>query len=144
MKYMEEAIKEAMEAFREREVPVGCVIVKDGRIIARAHNTTEQHGDATRHAEMNAIRQAVKAVGEKTLDGCEMYVTLEPCAMCAGAVINTRIKRLYVGACEPKSGCCGSALNLFNARLNHTPEIYMGINEEECGNILKNFFKDKR
>lgn len=144
MKYMESALEEAANAALRGEVPVGCVIVKDKTVIAAAHNTVENLHDATCHAEINAIKQACKALGEKTLADCEMYVTLEPCAMCAGAVINSKIKRLYIGAAEPKSGCFGSVCNLAAMNFNHKPEVYIGINEDECRQILKNFFKNKR
>lgn len=144
MKHMQEALIEAKKAFEAGEVPVGCVIVKSGKIISSAHNTTEASKDPTCHAEINAIKKALTAVGEKSLTDCEMYVTLEPCAMCAGAVINSKIKRVYIGAQEPKSGCFGSVADLSNIGLNHKPEIYIGICEDECKEILKKFFKDKR
>ncbi len=144
MKHMQEALIEAKKAFEAGEVPVGCVIVKNGKTISSTHNTTEALKDPTCHAEINAIKKALAAVGEKSLADCELYVTLEPCAMCAGAVINSKIKRVYIGAQEPKSGCFGSVVDLSKAGLNHKPEIYIGICEDECKDILKKFFKDKR
>ena len=144
MKYMEYALNEAKIADAGDEIPVGCVIVKDGKIIASAHNTVEADENATRHAEINAINLACKALNQKYLNDCEMYVTLEPCAMCAGAVINTRIKRLYIGAQEPKTGCCGSVTDLFNSNLINSTEVYIGICEDECSELMKNFFKNKR
>lgn len=141
--YMKAALKEAEIAFDNDEVPVGCVIVKNKKIIAQAHNTVENSGDATNHAELSAIKNALKNTESKYLNDCEMYVTLEPCAMCAGAIINSRIKRLYAGAPEPKTGCCGSAADLFNTITNNT-EVYLGIEEDECKKLLADFFKNKR
>lgn len=141
--YMEEAIKEAKKAYDSGEVPVGCVIVKNKQIIARAHNMTESTNDATGHAELLAIKSALKAEKKKYLEECEIYVTLEPCAMCAGAIINTRIKRLYIGAPEPKTGCCGSVVNLFSEVSGNT-EVYIGMSEDRCKHLLKDFFKSKR
>lgn len=144
MKYMDFAVKEAKIANSSDEIPVGCVIVKDGKVIASAHNTCEEEKNSTCHAEINAINIACDFLREKYLDDCEMYVTLEPCAMCAGAIINSRIKRLYIGAMEPKTGCCGSVTDLFNSELNKSTEVYIGINEDECKNLMKNFFRFKR
>lgn len=142
-KYMTEAIKEAEKAYNLNEVPVGCVVVKDGEIISRTHNTTESTSNAANHAEILAIGDACRRLGTKYLDECEMYVTLEPCAMCSGAIINARIKRLYVGIDEPKTGCCGSVVNLFDKLPNKT-EIYVGISEDACRQLMKSFFKNKR
>ena len=144
MKYMEDALKEAKIAHSNDEIPVGCVIVKDGIVIAKSHNTCESEKNPLCHAEINAINIASKKLATKFLDECEMYVTLEPCAMCSGAIINSRIKRLYIGAPEPKTGCCGSVTNLFNGKLGNSTEVYLGINEDECKNLMKNFFKSKR
>ena len=144
MKYMEFAISKAKEAFLQDEIPVGCVIVKNGNIIAKAHNTTIMDNNDTHHAEINAINQAIKILKDKNLTDCEIYVTLEPCPMCAGAIINSKIKRLYIGASEPKSGCFGSVVDFNNLSFNHKPEVYHGICEEECKNIMKEYFKNKR
>lgn len=144
MKFMEYALEEAKISFEKDEIPVGCVIVKDGVVIAKAHNTCEEEKNPLCHAEMNAINIALKKLNQKFLDGCEMYVTLEPCAMCSGAIINSRIKRLYIGSPEPKTGCCGSAKNLFDGELANSTEVYIGINEDECKSLMQNFFKFKR
>ena len=145
MKMMDEALFMAKKAFSEDEVPIGAVITKNGKIIAKAHNTSEAQKDCTCHAEINAIKSACRVLESKTLDECEMYVTLEPCAMCAGAIINARIKRLYVGATEPKTGCCVSKAELLKEGLfNHTVDVYYGIGEEESANLLKSFFENKR
>lgn len=145
MKFMDEALIEAKKAFDEDEIPVGAVIALEGKIIARAKNTSEKDKDCTCHAEINAIKKACKALDSKTLDNCEMYVTLEPCAMCSGAIINARIKRLYIGAMEPKTGCCLSKVNLMESGLfNHNVEVYYSIGEEESAHLLKSFFVTKR
>ena len=145
MKYMEYAISEARKAISEGEVPIGAVIVKNDEIIAYAHNTTQQNKNSTCHAEINAINMACCYLKEKYLTECELYVTIEPCAMCAGAIINSKIKRVYIGAQEPKTGCCGSVINLLNnTSFNHNPEVYYGINEDECKSLMKNFFNDLR
>ena len=144
MKYMEFALSEAKKAFMDNEVPVGCVIVKDNNVIASAHNTTISDMNDTHHAEINAINEAIARIGDKNLMGCDMYVTLEPCPMCAGAIINTKIKRIYIGADEPKSGCFGSAIDFNIIGFNHKPEIYHGICEEECKTLMKDYFKCKR
>lgn len=144
LKFMDAAIIEAKKAFSDNEVPVGCVIVHNGQIIAQSHNTTEKESDATCHAEINAIKEAEKFLKQKVLNECDMYVTLEPCPMCAGAIINSKIKRIYIGAEEPKSGCFGSKIDFNKIGFNHTPEVYMGINEEECKNLMKDFFEKKR
>ena len=144
MKFMKYALEEAKISFEKDEIPVGCVIVKDGVIIAKAHNTCEEEKNPLCHAEMNAINIALKKLNQKFLDGCEMYVTLEPCAMCSGAIINSRIKRLYIGSPEPKTGCCGSAKNLFDGKIASSTEVYIGINEDECKALMQNFFKFKR
>lgn len=144
-KYMQEAIKEAKKAYKKLEVPVGAVIVKDGEIIARAHNLKETKNDTTKHAEILAIQQASKKLKSWRLIDCEMYITLEPCTMCAGAIINSRIKKIYVGAMDEKTGAVGSKLNLFkDYTFNHNVEVETGILKEECENILKEFFKDLR
>lgn len=144
-KYMEEAIRQAALAAQSGEVPVGCVIEKDGEIIARAHNLTETMNDPTAHAEILAIRQAAKHQGWQRLTGCNMYVTLEPCAMCAGAIVWARIEKIYIGAMDPKAGACGSVMNIAqNEKLNHRAEIESGIMEEECSEMLRRFFAQRR
>ena len=144
-KFMKEALKEAKKAYDKLEVPVGAVIVKDGKIIARAHNLKETKKDTTKHAEMLAIEKASKKLDAWRLLDCEMYVTLEPCSMCAGAIINSRIKKLYIGALDEKTGAAGSVLNLFeDYKFNHKVEIEKGIMKDECEKILKDFFKDLR
>lgn len=144
MKFMEYAINEAKKASAQGEIPVGCVITHNGKIIASQHNTTIQDNNATHHAEMNAISQASALLGERYLSECDMYVTLEPCPMCAGAIINSKIKRLYIGAQEPKSGCFGSVIDFNKLSLNHKPEVYYGICEDECADIMKQFFERLR
>lgn len=143
--YMLEALKEAQEAYKEDEVPIGCVIVKDGEIIARAHNRKEQKQDPTCHAEIECIRAAVRKIGNWHLDDCALYVTLEPCIMCAGSIVNARIKEVYYGAADPKGGAFGSNMDItLVKRLNHYPLYQGNILEEECGTILKEFFRNKR
>ena len=140
--FMKEALKEARKAADILEVPVGCVIVKDGKIISRAYNQKETKFDTTKHAEILAIQKASKKLESWRLLDCEMYVTLEPCAMCAGAIINSRIKKLYIGTSDEKTGAAGSVLNLFeDFTFNHKVEIKKGIMQEECEKILKDFFK---
>ena len=144
-KYMKEALKEAKKAYEKLEVPVGAVIVKDNKIIARAHNLKETKKDTTNHAEILAIQKASKKLEAWRLNDCEMYVTLEPCSMCAGAIINSRIKKIYIGALDEKTGAAGSVLNLFeDYKFNHKVEVEKGILKEECENILKSFFKELR
>ena len=141
-KFMWEALKEAKKAYDKLEVPVGAVIVKDGKIIARAHNLKETKKDTTRHAEILAIQKASKKLESWRLLDCEMYVTLEPCSMCAGAIINSRIKKIYIGALDEKTGAVGSVLNLMeDYKFNHNVEIEKGLMKTECENILKDFFK---
>lgn len=143
--FMKEALKEAEKAYKKLEVPVGAIIVKDGKIIARAHNQKETKTDTTKHAEILAIQKASKKLNSWRLIDCEMYVTLEPCTMCAGAIINSRIKKVYIGAMDEKTGAVGSVLNLFeDYKFNHKPESETGILKEECEDILKKFFKELR
>ena len=143
--YMKQALKEAEKAYRKLEVPVGAVIVKDGKIIARAHNQKETKTDTTKHAEILAIQKASKKLESWRLIDCEMYVTLEPCSMCAGAIINSRIKKVYIGAMDEKTGAVGSVLNLFeDYKFNHKPETETGILKKDCEEILKSFFKELR
>lgn len=144
-KYMKEALKEAKKAYNKLEIPVGAVIVKDGKIIARAHNQKETKFDTTKHAEILAIQKASKKLGAWRLNDCEMYVTLEPCSMCAGAIINSRIKKVYIGTSDEKTGAVGSVLNLFeDYKFNHDVEFEKGILQEQCEKILKDFFKELR
>ncbi len=143
--YMKQAIKEAEKACKKLEVPVGAIIVKEGKIIARAHNQKETKTDTTKHAEILAIQKASKKIGAWRLIDCEMYVTLEPCSMCAGAIINSRIKKVYIGALDEKTGAVGSVLNLFkDYTFNHKVEYELGVMEKECQEILKKFFKELR
>lgn len=141
---MKDALLLAAEAGKKGEVPVGAVIVKDGKIIARGKNEREEKQNALSHAEIEAINNACKALGSWRLDGCEMYVTLEPCPMCAGAIINARIKTLVFGAYDKKAGSIDSVINLCDYPYNHKPEIYGGIKEDECLAVLTDFFKDLR
>ncbi|HPA53490.1 MAG TPA: tRNA adenosine(34) deaminase TadA [Bacillota bacterium] len=142
---MRKALEEAEKAFDKDEVPVGAVIVRKGEIIAAAHNCREILKDATAHAEILAIKEACEALGGWRLIDCDMYVTLEPCVMCSGAILQARIERLYIGAMDPKGGAAGSMLNLFeDYHFNHRTEVIKGILEEECSQILKDFFKKKR
>ena len=142
---MKEAIKEAKKAYEKMEIPVGAVIVKDGKIIARAHNQKETKLDTTKHAEILAIQKASKKLGSWRLLDCEMYVTLEPCPMCAGAIINSRIKNVYIGALDEKTGAVGSVLNLFkDYKFNHKVEAEAGVMAPECQEVLQQFFKELR
>lgn len=143
--FMQEAIAEAMKAPSYGEVPVGAVIVRNGEIIARAHNLVETEKASSAHAEMVAIARAEEALGAKWLSGCTLYVTLEPCSMCAGAMILARIDRLCYGADDPKNGACGSVLDVTgNDSLNHSIEVIRGIREAECGQLLSDFFRRRR
>lgn len=141
---MYDALALAKEAAEMGEVPVGAVIVKDGKIIARGKNEREAKQNALSHAEIEAINNACKALGSWRLDECEMYVTLEPCPMCAGAIINSRIKTLVFGAYDSKSGSIDSVVNLCDYPYNHKPEIYGGICEDACLNVLRSFFENLR
>ena len=144
-KYMEEALQEAKKAAAMGEIPVGAVIVKDGEIISRGHNRTETDKDPTAHAEMIAIRGAAKALGGWRLPGCTLYVTLEPCSMCAGAIVWARIERLVIGTMDPKGGACGSVFNIVQEpKLNHHVEVETGCMQETCSDLMKSFFKDLR
>ncbi len=142
--YMREALELAREAIADGDVPVGCVIVRDGQVIGRGRNRREERGDATAHAELEAIRDACRAVGSWRLHGCTMYVTLEPCPMCAGGIINARIDTLRYGARDEKAGCCGSVLDLFQERFNHHPRVYRGPLSGECEELLRDFFENLR
>ena len=144
-KFMKEALKEAQKAYEKLEIPVGAVIVKDGKIIARAHNQKETKFDTTCHAEISAIQKASKKIKSWRLLDCEMYVTLEPCSMCAGAIINSRIKKIYIGTMDKKTGAVGSVLNLFkDYTFNHKVEYETGVMQQQCEDIIKSFFKELR
>lgn len=143
--FLRSALREAEAALEHDDVPVGCVIVRDGRILARGHNQRELLQDPTAHAEILAITSAAEAVGSWRLEGCALYVTLEPCAMCAGAMVLARIPRVVFGAFDPKAGAAGSVLNvLAEPKLNHRPEVTGGVLAEPCGAILSEFFRKKR
>ena len=144
-KFMQEALKEAKKAYNKLEVPVGAVIVKDGKVIAGAHNLKETKLDTTKHAEILAIQKASKKLESWRLLDCEMYVTLEPCSMCAGAIINARMKKIYIGTLDEKTGAAGSVLNLLkDYKFNHEVEVEKGIMKEQCESMLKDFFKNLR
>lgn len=142
---MKEALKEAKKAYEKQEIPVGAIIVKDNKIIARAHNLKEKYCDSTKHAEMLAISKASKKLGAWRLIDCDMYVTLEPCSMCAGAIIGARIRNLYIGTMDYKTGACGSVFNLFeDYKFNHIVNVETGILKEDCEYIIKEFFRNLR
>ena len=143
-KYMRMALELAAQAEGDGDVPVGCVIVKKDRVIGRGRNRREERGDATAHAEVEAIRDACAHTGSWRLTGCTLYVTLEPGPMCAGDIINSRIHTLRYGTRDDKAGCCGSVLNLFEERFNHHPRIYQGPLKEECEGQLQDFFRGLR
>jgi tRNA(adenine34) deaminase len=143
--YMNEAIKEARKAEVLAEVPIGAIVVIDGKIISRAHNLRESKQSAVAHAEILAIEQACQLVGSWRLENASLYVTLEPCAMCSGAIILSRIKRVVYGAADPKGGCAGTFMNLLqDERFNHQSEVTSGVLEEECGQLLSEFFRQLR
>lgn len=142
---MQEALVEAQKAYVFDEVPIGAVVVKDGKIIGRGHNLRERVKDPTLHAEIIAIKQAAKALGSWRLSDCDLYVTIEPCPMCAGAVLQARIRQLIFGARDPKAGCAGSLYNLLqDPRFNHQTEVVEGVLEEDCSQIMKDYFRQKR
>lgn len=143
-KYMYEAINEAKVALSEGEIPVGAIVVKDGKIIGRGRNTRQKDGTVTGHAEIVAITEANKYLSDWRLDGCSIYVTLEPCPMCAGAIINSRISRVYFGAYDSKWGSFESVVNLAALPYESKPEIYGGICEKECSALIKDFFRELR
>lgn len=143
--YMREALALAREAFDAGEVPVGCVITgPDGTILGRGRNRRQESHDATAHAEVEAIREACAALGDWRLEGCTLFVTLEPCPMCTGAIINSRIPTLVYGAREPVSGSVGSVIDLFMERYGHHPSVYPGVLREDCAGLLRNFFQTRR
>ncbi|MBE6666540.1 MAG: nucleoside deaminase [Ruminococcaceae bacterium] len=143
-KFMREAIKQAKRAAAKGEVPVGAVIVRNGEIIARAYNTRETGKNALCHAEIKAIHKACRKLGGWRLPGCELYVTLEPCPMCAGAIVNARIETVYYGAYDQKAGAFGTLFDMNTFGLNHKPEIYAGVMETECASLLSSFFAELR
>ena len=142
--YMSQALALAREAAAVGDVPVGCVIVRDGEIVGRGRNRREERSDATAHAEVEAIRDACARLGSWRLHRCTLYVTLEPCPMCAGAIVNARVDEVRYGVRDEKAGCCGSVLNLFEERFHHHPRIYQGPLERECQEVLEKFFLNLR
>ena len=142
--YMQIALEAAREAARLGEIPVGACIIREGEILAVGYNTRETQRDPLGHAEINAIRQACQQLGSWRLDGCVLYVTLEPCPMCAGGIINARVDTVRYGTRDDKAGACGSVLNLFEERFNHHPRLYRGPLERECQEILQDFFQGLR
>lgn len=143
--YMRQALDQAHNAWALGEVPVGAVVVKEGRVIATGFNQPIGTHDPTAHAEIMALRAAASILGNYRLPGCELYVTLEPCAMCAGAMMHARLSRVVFGAADPKTGSCGSIVNLFEQeKLNHHTELVSGVLAEECGKLLKEFFAERR
>ncbi|MBQ2744593.1 MAG: tRNA adenosine(34) deaminase TadA [Lachnospiraceae bacterium] len=144
-KYMKEAIKQAYKAYALGEVPIGCVIVYEDKIIARGYNRRVTDKNTLSHAELNAIKKASKKLGDWRLDNCEMYITLEPCQMCSGAIVQSRIKKVYAGCMNPKAGCAGSILNLLNVpQFNHKVEFEKDILHDECSQMLTSYFKEMR
>ena len=144
-KYMAAAIREARKAEALNEVPIGCVIVRDGNIIARGYNKRVTEGSVLSHAEITAIRKACRRTGDWRLEECELYVTLEPCPMCAGAIVQARIPKVYIGSMNPKAGCAGSVMDMFHMDgLNHQVETVSGVLGDECSTMLKDFFRALR
>ena len=144
-RYMKEAIRQARKAWKLQEVPIGCVIVKDGKIIARGYNRRNTDKNTLAHAELQAIRKASRVVGDWRLEDCTMYITLEPCQMCAGAIVQARIPKVVIGSRNPKAGCAGSVLNLLQVpEFNHQVELIEGVLGEECSAMLTDFFRELR
>ena len=144
-KFMREALKQARKAYKTGEAPIGCVIVYGGRIIGRGYNRRNTDKSTLAHAEISAIKKATKVIGDWRLEDCTIYITLEPCPMCAGAIVQSRIKRCVIGAMSPKSGCAGSILNILDeSRFNHQVETQTGVLGEQCQQILSSFFKELR
>lgn len=144
-KFMKEALKQAKKAYQLEEVPIGCVIVQDGKIIARAYNKRNMKKNPLAHAEIMAIHKAAKVVGDWRLEECTMYITLEPCQMCAGAIVQARIPKVVIGTMNPKAGCAGSVLNLLQVQaFNHQVELVRGVMEEECMEMMQSFFQELR
>lgn len=143
--YMAQALKEARKAGKKGETPVGAVVVRDGEIIARGHNEKELKSDATLHAEMTAIRKASRKLDSWRLNGCDLYVTLEPCTMCAGAILQARLRAIYIGTSDLKAGAAGSVIDVFRVEaFNHRVDVSWGVLEEQCSGILKEFFQELR
>ena len=144
-KYMKEALKQAKKAYALEETPIGCVIVHEGKIISRGYNRRNTDKHPLAHAEITAIRKASKKLGDWRLEGCTLYVTLEPCQMCAGAIIQSRMDRVVIGCMNPKAGCAGSVLNLLQVdRFNHQADVTRGVLEEKCSELMKSFFRELR
>ena len=144
-KFMKEAIKQAKKAYALDEVPIGCVIVREDKIIARGYNRRNTDKNTLAHAELAAIKKASKKTGDWRLEDCTMYITLEPCQMCAGAIVQSRVKKVVVGAMNPKAGCAGSVINLLQmSQFNHQVEFENGVLEAECSTMLSNFFRELR
>ncbi len=142
---MREALKQAKKAYALEETPIGCVIVYEGRIIARGYNRRNTDGNTLAHAELTAIRKAAKVIGDWRLEGCTIYVTLEPCPMCAGAIVQARIPECVIGCMNPKAGCAGSVINLLDMQgFNHQVRIKRGVLEEECSELMRSFFRELR
>ncbi|MSR93760.1 nucleoside deaminase [Clostridiaceae bacterium 68-1-5] len=145
IKYMKEAIRQAKKAYALGEVPIGCVIVYEGKIIGRGYNRRTTEKNPLAHAEMIAIRKASRRLGDWRLEGCQMYVTLEPCQMCAGAIVQARMDKVVIGCMNPKAGCAGSVLDLLREEaFNHQAEVETGVLEKECSEMMKAFFKELR
>lgn len=143
--FMQSALEEAQKAYAIEEVPVGAVIVKDGKILSRGHNKNRTDRDPVQHAEIIAIRAAAKKLGNERLENCDLYVTKEPCAMCAGAIVHARIQNVFIGIRDTKYGACGTVLSVCgNEKLNHIPRIEFGLMEDEASNLLKRFFRELR
>ena len=144
-KFMRETLKQAKKAYALEETPIGCVIVYEGRIIARGYNRRNTDGNTLAHAELTAIRKAAKVIGDWRLEGCTIYVTLEPCPMCAGAIVQARIPECVIGCMNPKAGCAGSVINLLDMQgFNHQVRIKRGVLEEECSELMRSFFRELR
>lgn len=145
VKYMREAIRQARKAYAKNEAPIGCVIEYGGRIIARGYNKRNEKKNTLAHAEISAIHKASRVVGDWRLEDCTMYVTLEPCPMCAGAIVQARISKVVIGSMNPKAGCAGSVVNLLQMEgFNHKVEIQSGVLEEECSRMMSEFFRELR
>lgn len=144
-KFMREALRQAKKAYALDEVPIGCVIVQDGKVIARGYNRRNTDKNTLSHAELIAIRKAAKKLGDWRLEGCTMYITLEPCQMCAGAMVQARLTEAVIGSMNPKAGCAGSVLNILEMEgFNHQVQVTRGVLEEECGGIISRFFQELR
>ena len=144
-KFMREALLQAKKAYALEETPIGCVIVYEGRVIARGYNRRNTDGNTLAHAELTAIRKATKVLGDWRLEGCTIYVTLEPCPMCAGAIVQARIPTCVIGCMNPKAGCAGSVINLLDMKgFNHQVSVRRGVLEEECSGLMKQFFRELR